>query len=142
MNATVILPHYNAVIFWGALLLLICDAATSPGFPPSLKPGCLPTDGKNTDVFCPGDMGYGCFKIPTILETSKGTLLAMIEARKFSCDDHGYVDLLLRRSFDGGVHWEPMQLMYTNSTETHWTTVGDGNWVEDATNGIKNSILY
>ena len=32
-----------------------------------------------------------------------GTLLAMIEARKFSCDDKGYVDLRLRRSRDGKV---------------------------------------
>ena len=115
-------------------LLLLCSA-TKPGFPASLKPGCLPTDPDNTDLFCPGSEGYGCYKIPTILKTVKGTLLAMIEARKYSCDDHGFVDLRLRRSLDGGRSWEPSQLMYSNSTEAQWTTVGDGNWVQDSATG-------
>ena len=106
--------------------------ATGPGYPPSLKPGCLSPDANNTDLYCPGDLGYGCYKIPTILKTAKGTLLAMIEARKYSCDDHGFVDLRVRRSTDGGNTWGPSQLMYSNSTEQQWTTVGDGNWVEDA----------
>lgn len=109
--------------------------ATRPGYPPSLKPGCLAADPNNTDLFCPGDLGYGCFKIPTILNTAKGTLLAMIEARKYSCDDHGFVDLHMRRSFDGGKTWTPSQLMYSNSSEREWTTVGDGNWVQDASTG-------
>ena len=60
----------------------------------------------------------------------------MIEARKHSCDDHGFVDLRLRRSFDGGKTWTPSLLIYSNSTETVWTTVGDGNWVQDAVTGI------
>merc|ERR1740121_372190 len=59
----------------------------------------------------------------------------MIEARKYSCDDHGFVDLLLRRSIDGGKTWAEPTLMYRNSTESHWTTVGDGNWVQDASTG-------
>ena len=104
------------------------------GFPPSLAPGCLPRDDQ-ADLFCPGDSGYGCFKIPTMLSTRRGTLLAMIEARKFSCDDHGYVDLLLRRSTDGGETWAPAVRMYGNSTRDHWTTVGDGNFVQDAETG-------
>ena len=70
-----------------------------------------------------------------MLQTSKGTLLAMIEARKYSCDDQGFVDLLLRRSFDNGKTWAPAQLMYSNSTEAVWTTVGDGNFVEDKSTG-------
>ena len=123
------------------VVVLLCgglarSVATPPGYPPSLKPGCLPRDDANTtDLFCPGDHGYGCFKIPTMLQTTNGTLLAMVEARKFSCDDHGFVDLLLRRSVDGGKSWAPSKTMYSNSTENHWTTVGDGNWVQDAKTG-------
>ena len=86
------------------------------------------------DLYCPGDEGYGCYKIPTLLKTSKGTLLAMIEARKYSCDDQGDVDLRLRRSVDEGQTWSPSVLMYSDS-KTDWTTVGDGNWVEDTTAG-------
>jgi sialidase-1 len=65
-----------------------------------------------------------------------GTLLAFIEARKHSCDDHGYVDLRLRRSFDGGRTWTPSALVHGNSTEQHWTTVGDANMVQDSTTGV------
>jgi sialidase-1 len=125
------------LVFWLCMIGVEVEA-TPPGFPASLKPGCLPKDANNTDLFCPGDLGYGCFKIPTVMQTRKGTLLAMIEARKHSCDDHGYVDLLLRRSFDNGKTWQPSQLMYSNSTDSpapRWTTVGDGNWVEDANTG-------
>jgi len=125
-----------------------------PGFPPSLPPGCLKPDGQ-TNLYCPGDDGYGCYKIPTIMRTKKGTLLAMIEARKYSCDDQGWVDLRLRRSFDEGKTWTPSQLVYGNSTEGGngtapvWTTVGDGNWVQDSSTGTiwmlhtrNNSQLY
>ena len=118
------------------VLPFLCSSTRrGPGVPPSLKPGCLAADPNNTDLFCPGDDGYGCYKIPTILKTIKGTLLAMIEARKYSCDDQGFVDLRLRRSSDGGKSWEKTELMYSNSTEKSWTTVGDGNWVQDAVTG-------
>lgn len=59
----------------------------------------------------------------------------MIEARKYSCDDQGFIDLRLKRSFDSGRTWGPSQLVYGNSTDTHWTTVGDANLVQDSTTG-------
>ena len=96
--------------------LALAGAATPPGFPPSLKPGCLQPDAQ-ANLFCPGDEGYGCFKIPVMLRHSSGALIALIEARKYSCDDHGYVDLLQRRSLDGGKTWEPSRLVHGNSTE-------------------------
>jgi len=119
-----------------AFATLICGAiATSPGFPPSLKPGCLKDDGQ-PNLFCPGDDGYGCYKIPSLHRTGNGTLLAMIEARKFSCDDAGWVDLRLKRSFDEGKTWGPSILVHSDSTETAWTTVGDASMVEDSTTGV------
>jgi sialidase-1 len=122
----------------GEALPCIPPFCTKPGegFPPSLKPGCLKPDGSNVDLWCPGDGGYGCYKIPVLLRTQKGTLLAMIEARKYSCDDHGYIDLLLRRSFDGGETWAPSALVHGNSTAKHWTSVGDAQMVQDSTTGV------
>merc|ERR1719335_1717041 len=85
----------------GALLLLGASLATSgtpPGFPPSLRrKGCLKEDGQ-PNLFCPGDDGYGCFKIPTLLRTKNGTLLAMIEAILISA----YEDPLMMERL--GVH--------------------------------------
>lgn len=108
---------------------------TPPGYPPSLKPGCLKPDNQNVDLWCPGDGGYGCYKIPTLLRTANGTLLAMIEARKFSCDDRGYIDLQLRRSHDDGKTWGPSEFVHGNSTNAQWTSVGDANMVQDSTTG-------
>jgi sialidase-1 len=117
--------------------LALVSSGTPPGFPPSPSPGCLQPDDKGDDLFCPGDDGYGCYKIPTLLRTANGTLLAMIEARKFSCDDKGFVDLRLRRSFDSGKTWAPSLLVHGNSTnDGPWTTVGDANMVQSSSTGV------
>ena len=51
--------------------------STKPGFPPSLKRGCLKADGQS-NLWCPGDDGYGCYKIPTLIHavSSKAKKLA------------------------------------------------------------------
>jgi sialidase-1 len=97
----------------------------------SIKPGCLPVLEGSTDLWCPGDNGYQCYKIPTLLRVPKNdgeVLIAFIEARKYSCaDDGGHVDLLSRRSLDGGLTWGPPNLVWGNSTDDpkDWHTIGD-----------------
>lgn len=55
--------------------------------------------------------GYDCYRIPAIVRTTKGTLLAFAEARKDIgdawCHDAGDIDLVVRRSTDGGQSWGP-----------------------------------
>src|SRR5437762_2156209 len=58
-----------------------------------------------TDLFEAGKGGYTLYRIPGIVVTSKGTLLAYCEARKSDKGDWGAIDLLLRRSTDGGKTW-------------------------------------
>merc|ERR1712196_364196 len=130
-----IAPTMHRVSLLCALAILIPASATPPGFPPSLKPGCLHPDDQ-TNLFCPGDLGYGCYKIPTFLRTNNNTLLAMIEARKYSCDDQGWIDLRARRSTDSGKTWGPSLLVHGDSTEDSWTTVGDANMVQDTSTGV------
>lgn len=66
------------------------------------------------DLFELGHGGYGHYRIPGIVVTKKGTLLAYCEARKHVGGDWGHIDLLLRRSTDGGKTWSrpvnPVQL--------------------------------
>ena len=59
-------------------------------------------------VFYPGLGGSKCFRIPTIIKTSLGTLLAFAELRGDTCSDDGTHALVLRRSSDGGGTWGPM----------------------------------
>src|SRR4051812_6602173 len=61
---------------------------------------------EKTDLFTGGEGGYALYRIPGIVVTSKGTLLAYCEARRGS-SDWGASDVFLRRSADGGKTWEP-----------------------------------
>ena len=62
-----------------------------------------------TEVFRAGEGGYHTYRIPAIIATKKGTLLAFCEGRRNSSSDTGDIDTLLRRSHDHGKTWEPVQ---------------------------------
>ncbi len=65
-----------------------------------------------TDVFVSGAEGYHTYRIPAIVLSTKGTLLAFCEGRKTSSSDAGDIDLVLRRSSDGGKTWGKMQVVH------------------------------
>ena len=56
-------------------------------------------------LFKSGDLGYACFRIPALVSLSPEVLIAFAEGRKDSCADFGDVDILMRRSEDGGRTW-------------------------------------
>jgi sialidase-1 len=62
-----------------------------------------------TEVFRANEGGYHTYRIPALIVTAKGTLLAFCEGRRGSASDSGNIDVLLRRSFDGGKSWAPVQ---------------------------------
>jgi sialidase-1 len=57
-------------------------------------------------VFEPGS-SYTTTRIPALVSTTKGTLLAFCEARANSTSDWAEIDLIMRRSTDGGKTWSP-----------------------------------
>ncbi len=61
---------------------------------------------EKTDVFPPGLNGIARYRIPGIVVTQKGTVLAYAEARRNSSADWGEIEIHLRRSTDGGKTWE------------------------------------
>lgn len=67
---------------------------------------------ERTTVFQSGRDGYHTFRIPSILQTPQGSLLAICEGRKSSRSDSGNIDLVCRTSRDQGVHWSPIRLLY------------------------------
>ncbi|MEY5027591.1 MAG: hypothetical protein RLZZ244_3119 [Verrucomicrobiota bacterium] len=60
-------------------------------------------------VFPPGLHGIARYRIPGIVVTPKGTVLAYCEARKNGGSDWGEIEIHLRRSSDGGKTWQPPQ---------------------------------
>ncbi|NUR84084.1 MAG: exo-alpha-sialidase, partial [Nonomuraea sp.] len=69
-----------------------------------------------------GTEGYHTFRIPAVVVTSAGTVLAFAEGRRGSAGDSGHIDLVLRRSADGGLTWGPLQVV---ATEPRQGTVGN-----------------
>src|SRR5438105_3944969 len=69
-------------------------------------------------VFVSGRDGYHTYRIPSLLVTAKGTLLAFCEGRKTGRGDAGDIDLLLRRSRDGGKTWEKTQVVWDDGDNT------------------------
>lgn len=66
-----------------------------------------------TPLFTAGVDGYRLYRIPGIVVTSKGTLLVYCEARKGDRGDWGTIDVMLRRSTDGGKTWSPQRIIVT-----------------------------
>jgi len=76
------------------------------------------TDGPSlSDVFVNGDGLYPAYRIPAVLTTAAGTILAFAEGRA-SLADHAANDIVLRRSFDSGLTWGPLQLLHDDGTNS------------------------
>jgi sialidase-1 len=66
-------------------------------------------------LFNKGDAGYGCYRIPAIVKTKAGTLLAFAEARRTWCADSQEIDLVMRRSDDDGRTWSAPQTVLSGT---------------------------
>ena len=71
-----------------------------------------------TDVFVSGVGGYHTYRIPGLVVSAQGTLLAFAEGRKNSTGDAGNIDLLLRRSIDGGGSWQTVRTVWDEGANT------------------------
>ncbi|NLC16158.1 MAG: exo-alpha-sialidase [Firmicutes bacterium] len=70
------------------------------------------------NLFVSGAEGYHTYRIPALAVTGQGTVLAFCEGRKHSPADTGDIDILLKRSFDGGRTWEATQVVVAGGGHT------------------------
>ncbi len=85
-----------------------------------------------TDLFWRGLHGVNTYRIPALLQTQQGTLIAVVDARENSPHDlPARISLVMRRSFDEGSHWGPI----TTIVSVPSGGVGDASLLLDRTNG-------
>ncbi len=86
----------------GVYLLAIVAAACTGGPP---KPVV-----ERVTVFRAGAEGYPSIRIPSVVTTPSGTVLAFAEGRMKN-NDHAENDIILKRSADGGRTWSELQVI-------------------------------
>ena len=67
-------------------------------------------------LFEKGTGGYHTYRIPSLITTPKGTVLAFCEGRKSGGGDTGDIDMLVKRSEDNGATWTNQQVVWDDST--------------------------
>ncbi|WKX69999.1 exo-alpha-sialidase [Streptomyces sp. XD-27] len=68
--------------------------------------------------FRAGTGGYASYRIPAVVAAASGELLAFAEGRVGSSADTGDIDVVLKRSVDGGRTWGRPQVVARNGTGT------------------------
>ena len=90
--------NFNALFSLAAVLATLCGAAAG--------------EPRQTPVFVSGQDGYHTYRIPAMVVTAKGTVLAFCEGRKNTSSDTGDIDLVLKRSTDGGRTFSKQQIVW------------------------------
>jgi len=65
-------------------------------------------------IWASGEQGYHTYRIPALAVTNAGTILAICEGRRDSSHDTGTIDLLVKRSTDGGASWSDQSVIWTD----------------------------
>lgn len=87
---------------------------------------------EHTRLFHSGEDGYPRYRIPSLVVTTKGSVLAICEGRKDGGGLQGNVDLILRRSGDNGTSWSSLQLI----ADADGDTLGNPCAVLDRDTGV------
>lgn len=89
-----------------ALLLLAVPALVSAAEP------------VQTPVFVAGEGGYHTYRIPAVIVAPGGTVIALCEGRKAGRGDAGNIDLVQKRSTDGGKTWGELEVVWDDGGNT------------------------
>ena len=79
---------------------------------------CRAAELEQVEVFTAGEDGYHTYRIPAIAVTKAGTVLAFAEGRKRGTSDTGDIDLVLKRSKDGGKTFSKSQVIWDDGANT------------------------
>lgn len=66
-------------------------------------------------LFKSGTEGYHTFRIPAVVTTTNGTILAFAEGRKNKSSDTGDINLVMKRSENNGKTWSDLMLIWDDA---------------------------
>lgn len=112
----------TGVTFYLFLASFFCTAF------PVTSPSAVPL----TDVFVSGNDDYHTYRIPSLVVSPDGVLWAFCEGRSKSQGDAGDIDLLVKRSVDGGRTWSRQEVVWDDGENT----CGNPCPVVDQTTGV------
>lgn len=99
----------NRIIVLSGLLMLL-------GSPVAIAQYFMTVD--SFALFRSDEGGYDTYRIPAIIRTTKGTLLAFCEGRKEGRGDAGNIDLVMKRSDDNGKTWSELIVLWDDGDNT------------------------
>lgn len=118
-----------------AAALLACGACATANSAPAAaaaEPAQAAAEPQGTDIFAgTGKAPRHTYRIPSMLVTAKGTILAFAELRRNNGGDTGDIETVLRRSTDGGKTWSDEQVVLDLGKDT----IGNACPVQDARTG-------
>ena len=88
-------------------------------------------------LFVAGEGGYHTYRIPSLIVAADGSVLAFVEGRKTGSSDTGDIDVLMKKSTDGGLTWSKQNVIWDKGE----TVCGNPNPVLDETTGEIHLLL-
>jgi sialidase-1 len=101
----------SSVLVTGLLALLAAGVAEAPAY--AAHHGC-----DSSTPYTSGTEGYSAFRIPAVVATKKGHLLAFAEGRSTGLGDAGNIDTVVKRSTDGGCTWQALKVVQDSGDNT------------------------
>ncbi|MFJ7147797.1 exo-alpha-sialidase [Streptomyces sp. NPDC100445] len=96
---------------WVLVGLVLLGLVPVPAYASSA--GCV-----SSVPYLSGRGGYAAYRIPAVVVTRQGTVLAFAEGRRDGAGDTGDIDVVLRRSTDGGCTWGPPAVVAAGRGDT------------------------
>lgn len=100
------------------LRIKVIQIGLSVLFAAAFYPAGLSAEVSGVPVFAREEGGYHTFRIPALIVSHDGTLLAFCEGRKHSASDTGDIALVMKTSTDSGASWSPVQVVWDDPGNT------------------------
>ncbi len=101
----------SSVLVTGLVALLAAGAASAPAY--AAHHGC-----DSSTPYTAATEGYSAFRIPAVIVTRRGHLLAFAEGRSTGLGDAGNIDTVVKRSTDGGCTWQALKVVQDSGDNT------------------------